>query len=381
MRRRELLATGGCLLAAGSAGCLETLRREDAWRELVVDPPEGIYVPPHADGMVTYGTTTADGRDISLLASRPHSFWTVAGAERSRADVRSRHDLHLMVDVRDVETGTIVPAPVTAKVRRAESNGGGDDRIDERSLWPMLSQRMGPHYGDNVPLESEGTYAATIEVGPTSADAIGPRLDALEEPTSVDVEFEYDATEIDGLELRLIDADEGRGEPGALEPMADHAGHDHDEHNGYDHDNEHNHERGHDATLESAFDGQAATRLGSKTSNGIGYTTALVAADEQDGAERPVLAVTARTTHNQYPLPFASLAAAVLRDGERLAGGSLRETVGSRIGHQYRTPVDPSALEEGDELAIGLETPPQLARHEGYETAFLETERVTIALK
>ncbi|SDK26929.1 iron transporter [Natronorubrum texcoconense] len=381
MRRRDVLASGGCLLAAGSAGCLETLRREDAWRELVVDPPEGVYVPPHADGMVTYGTTSADGREISLLASRPHSFWTVAGAERSRADVRSRHDLHLMVDVRDVETGAIVPAPVTTKVRRAESNGREDDRIDERSLWPMLSQRMSPHYGDNVPLEGDGTYVATIEVGPTSANAIGSRLDALEEPTAVDVEFEFDAAEIDGLERRLIDEDEGRGEPGALEPMVAHTGHDHDAaHAGHDHDVGSDHERARDAPLEAAFDSEDATRLGSEASEDIDYTAALVAADKRDGGG-PALAVTARTAYNRYPLPFASLAATILSDDERLAGGSLRETVGSRIGHQYRTPVDPSVLEKGDELSIGLETPPQMARHEGYETAFLETETVTIALK
>ncbi|WP_440765442.1 iron transporter [Natronorubrum sp. DTA7] len=368
MRRRDVLATGGCLLAAGSAGCLESLRREDAWRELVVDPPEGVYVPSHADGMLTYGTTIADGRAISLLASRPHSFWTVAGTERSRADVRSQHDIHLMVDVRDAETGVVVPAPVTTSVRRGEPNGDADDPIDERSLWPMLSQRMGPHYGDNVSLEGDGTYTATIRIGPTSADAIGSRLDVLEEPTVVDVEFEYDATDIEALERRLIDEDEGRGEPGALEPMANHAGH---------------HEHDHDAYLESAFDTEGATRLGSKTNDDIDYTATLVAYDDRDGTARgtAALAVTARTRHNRYPLPFASFAATVWQDDERIADGSLRETVGSRNGHQYRTPVDPSVLEEGDELSIELETPPQVARHEGYETAFLESETATLALK
>ncbi|WP_121742675.1 iron transporter [Natronorubrum halophilum] len=353
MRRRTVLAAGGCLLSAASAGCLETLRREDAWRELVVDPPDEVYVPPHADGMVTYGTATADGREIALLASRPHSFWPVAGDERSRADIRSRHALHLMVDVRDTETGAIIPSPVTAAIRRRDGAAEDGGLVDRRSLWPMLSQRMGPHYGDNVPLEGDGTYSATIRIGATSADAVGALADGLEEPTTVDLEFEYEAAEIEGLERRLIDEDEGRGDPDALEPMADRGG-----------------ER-----VESAFDGERVTRVGSETNDGIVSTAAFVESDRNGTA---ALVVALRTAHNRYPLPFASLSATVSRAGEGIAGGSLQETIDPRYGHHYRTSIDPGDFERGDELSITLETPPQLARHEGYETAFLERNTVTI---
>ncbi|ADB60371.1 hypothetical protein Htur_1485 [Haloterrigena turkmenica DSM 5511] len=368
MRRRTALATGSSLLAGLSAGCLETFRREDAWRELVVDPPEGVYVPPHADGMVTYGTATAGGREIALLASRPHSFWIVTDAERNRADIRSRHDVHLMVTVRDAETGTFVPASVRTAIRTrgdatdarddtADATNAADATVDERSLWPMLSQRMGPHYGDNVSLEGDGPYTVTIRVGATTADAIGGIADGLEAETSVEIDFEFRTDEIENVERRLIDEDEGRGEANALEPM------DHAVSSGHGDDRTH----------------EQSGVLGSETSGDIEYTATLLGAD-RSGADRPTLAVTARTAYNAYPLPFASLSAAVSRDGERVASAQLEAALDARLGHCYRTAVEPILVEDGHELAIDLETPPQVARHEGYETAFLEGDSVTMAL-
>ncbi|RQG93354.1 iron transporter [Natrarchaeobius chitinivorans] len=350
MRRREALATGGGLLAGVSAGCLESLRREDAWRELVVDPPDGVYVPSHADEMLSYGTTTAAGREISIGATRPHSFWTVTDEELSRSDVRSRHALHLMVDVRDGETGTVVPAPVTTTLRR----GSDGERVDRRDLWPMLSQRMGVHYGDNVPIEDGGTYTVTVRVGPTSADVNTTETPAgkLAEPTTVGLEFEYEPAAIEGLERRLIDEDEDRGDPAALEPMGCCG----------------------DGRDEPAFDGPDAVRIGSGTTGDVVFVAALFGGADRSGRESPVLAVALLTPHNRYPLPFAAVSADVFRENDRIATGSPRETIDPRHGHRYGTRVEPDVLERGDELAISLDTPPQVARHEGYETAFLEGE-------
>ncbi|GAB7018255.1 hypothetical protein [Halostagnicola bangensis] len=110
MRRRKLLAACGCgVLGTSTAGCLESLRREDAWRELVVDPPAGIYVPPKIDEMTTDGLETADEYAVALFATRPHSFWTVTGDEQSRADLRSDHAIHLMASVWDEETEMVLP--------------------------------------------------------------------------------------------------------------------------------------------------------------------------------------------------------------------------------------------------------------------------------
>ena len=190
MRRRDLLTAGALSSALSLAGCLETLEREDAWRELVVDPPDGAYVPPKVDEMLPLGTATADGLEVSLSATRPHSFWTIADGERARADVRDHHDVHLMATVTDAETGLAVPTSVSTAIR---SRG---ERIDERTLWPMLSQRMGFHYGDNVPLGEDGSHAATVRIEPASVDAADALADRLESPRTVDLEFEYAAAEI-----------------------------------------------------------------------------------------------------------------------------------------------------------------------------------------
>ena len=69
------------------------------------------------------------------------------------------------------------------------------------------------------------------------------------------------------------------------------------------------------------------------------------------------------------------------RSGATLGSVPLEEGIGPCLGHHYRAPIDPGALERGDELTIELETPPQMARHEGYETAFLEAKSVQFGLE
>ncbi|WP_306056872.1 iron transporter [Natronococcus wangiae] len=347
MRRRDALAAGGLVLSL-SAGCLETLEREDAWRELVVDPPDGVYVPPKVDEMVSYGTETVDGRTLSLAATRPHSFWTVTGTDRARADVRNYHAIHLMASAHDAETGTVVPTSVTTTIRSR------DERVDERTLWPMLSQRMGFHYGDNVPLDGDGRYVATVRIEPTSADVADGLDDRLETATTVDLEFDYAADEIEGLERRLIDADEGRGDAGAVEPMDDRDDGDDD----------------HRDRLEEL----AESWIGTATSGDLEFSLAVIEAERG----RDVLAVLPRTRHNRYPIPFAALSVAPVRGGATGRSVSLGERLGADLGHHYGTAVERRVLEGADELAVTVDAPPQVSRHEGYETAFLDPEPATV---
>lgn len=49
--------------------------------------------------------------------------------------------------------------------------------------------------------------------------------------------------------------------------------------------------------------------------------------------------------------------------------GELTQTLDSELGHHYGVPA---ALSPGAELEIRIETPPQVARHRGYDTAFLD---------
>ncbi|MDG5817548.1 hypothetical protein [Natronococcus sp. A-GB7] len=370
MRRRDFLAAGALSSALSlSAGCLETLGREDAWREFVVDPPDGTYIPPKVDGMLPLGSATVDGLEVSLSATRPHSFWTVAGDERARADVRDHHDVHLMATVTDAETGLTVPTSVSTAIRNREG------RIDERTLWPMLSQRMGFHYGDNVPLGEDGPRVATLRIEPTSVDAAGVLADRLESPRTVDLEFEYAAAEIESLERRLIDEDEGRGEAGAVEPMEhDHGGHesedDHDDHDDSDADD---HEPG--ADLETATDEWLGTARSGDLEFGVG-----VLEDGSDGDGEDAVVVNARTRYNQFSVPLAGLSVTPVRDespGEKIP---LAERLDAELGHHYGAPVERDRL-EAEELAVIVDSPPQLSRHEGYETAFFDLEPATVSIE
>ncbi|MFU8870088.1 hypothetical protein [Natronococcus sp.] len=354
MRRRDLLAVGALSSALSlTAGCLETLEREDAWRELVVDPPDGVYVPPKVDEMLQLGTATVDGLEVSLSAMRPHSFWTMAGDERSRADVRDHHDVHLMAAATDAETGLSVPTSVSTTIRSRE------ERIDERTLWPMLSQRMGFHYGDNVPLGEDGPHAATVRVEPTSVDASGALADRLESPRTVDLEFEYAADEIESLDRRLIDEDEGRGESGAVEPMA----HDHGDH-----------EPG--ADLEAATEAWFGTAHSGDLEFGVGTLES-----ESAGGDGGAVVVSARTRHNRFPVPLAGLSIAPVRDGSLGETVRLAERLDADLGHHYGGTLEDERLEGIEELAVVVDSPPQLSRHEGYETAFFDLEPATVAVE
>ncbi|WP_394741402.1 DUF7350 domain-containing protein [Natronococcus roseus] len=396
MRRRDLLAAGALSSALSLAGCLETLEREDAWRELVVDPPDGAYVPPKVDEMLPLGTAAADGLEVSLSATRPHSFWTVADGERARADVRDHHDAHLMATVTDAETGLAVPTSVSTAVHSR------DERIDERTLWPMLSQRMGFHYGDNVPLGEDGPHDATVRIEPTSAHVSGTLADRLDTARTVDLEFEYAAEAIESLDRRLIDEDEGRGESGAVEPME----HDHDEHGSEDGHDEHGSEDGHDdhdshsdhgsenghgdhdtheaddrgaeADLEAATDEWLGTARSGDLEFGVG-----VLEGGSDGIGEDTVVVSARTRYNQFSLPFVGLSVAPVRDGSLGEKTPLGERLDAELGHHYGAPLERELrerLESTTELAVVVDATPQLSRHEGYETAFFDLEPATVGI-
>jgi uncharacterized protein involved in high-affinity Fe2+ transport len=68
---------------------------------------------------------------------------------------------HLMVDLNDARTGVAIPyASVWATITRQ-----GRIVYDERQ-WPMISEYMGPHYGNNVALPGPGTYRLSLLVSP-----------------------------------------------------------------------------------------------------------------------------------------------------------------------------------------------------------------------
>jgi hypothetical protein len=68
---------------------------------------------------------------------------------------------HLMVMLDDARSGVPIPyASVWATIRR-----GSKVVYDERQ-WPMLSEYMGPHYGNDVSLPGPGRYTLSLLVSP-----------------------------------------------------------------------------------------------------------------------------------------------------------------------------------------------------------------------
>jgi uncharacterized protein involved in high-affinity Fe2+ transport len=68
---------------------------------------------------------------------------------------------HLMVDLNDARTGVTIPyASVWATIKKQ-----GRVVYDERQ-WPMISEYMGPHYGNNVALPGAGTYRLSLLISP-----------------------------------------------------------------------------------------------------------------------------------------------------------------------------------------------------------------------
>jgi len=94
-----------------------------------------------------------------------------------------------------------------------------------------------------------------------------------------------------------------------------------------------------------------------------------------DGEGR-YLAVSARTPYNRYPLPFTSLSATLTREDETVFDGDLTDTLHPDLGYHYGAVVDD--VRTDDALTVTVDAPPQIARHEGYETAFFETGDVSM---
>ena len=99
--------------------------------------------------------------------------------------------------------------------------------------------------------------------------------------------------------------------------------------------------------------------------------------DGVDG-EGDYLAVSARTPYNELVLPGMALDATVERDDETVFEGALERTFDDSLDYHYGTAVDD--VQAGDELTLEVVTHPQVARHEGYETAFLQMPNAELTL-
>jgi len=359
MRRREFVRAAGLgAVGAGTSGCVhESLSDTDmgtaasddnetdgggsdgnsptSLPSVLEDRPDAVYYPTHTDGMEVIDHKTVEGYDVSVMYSYPHRFWTTTGTRTNRVDIRpDTDDIHFMASVWDGETNTPIPASLTATF---VEDGG---QVAESNLWTMLSQQMGFHNGDNMDIGGDGAYEVQLSVSPGGFERRRGFEGRFEDAVEATFEFDYRASRRD---LILFDVYDNAGERSAVEPMMDP-----------------------DADADGGMGGMEGMQLffadDPEGDGNVGDLRYDVELHELDG--ETYLSVVAWTPYNEFVVPYTTLSAEV--GGETV---SLDESIDPEIGHHYGAFVD---AEEGDSVTISVETPPQVARHEGYETAFME---------
>ncbi|WP_135666894.1 iron transporter [Halorhabdus rudnickae] len=356
MNRRTLLkqgaaVSGGLLLS----GCLEQLgfETQSAWRDppLVEDRPDAVYYPAIIEGMGIYGTTIAGNLGFALMHSFPHRFWNLTGSRKTKVVVQSDDSVHLMASVWDTETRTILPVDVSVEISNS------DGQVFSTNLWPMISPNMGFHYGDNIALPGEGQYDVMLQVGPLQTARTDPLTDRFTQGQSATMQFTFDTSVTYNLEIRRLG--EKAGTRGTVDLM----------------DMEMVPEPVVPPTSELP-----GRLLHEGQSGDARMLVALVDGDHRfSDAGGPYLFVSPRTPYNRVMLPRMALSVTINRRGVTITQGPLQATLDPNLGSIYGTALD--ELRSGDTIGIAVETPPQLARHDGYETAFINMEPIEFTVE
>jgi len=375
MRRRTFLAGTGAACLSGLAGCAASGERRtatptsggstrtgtpasgatdgpgtpppvDGGREL----SDGVYVQRFQEHTAIQGTASSGPLEVGLSYAAPHVFWTVSGTDLGR--IERTGDVHLMAVVWDAETRTVLPeAGVSVEITR------DGDLVSEEVIYPMLSQPMGFHYGGNFGLDGDGEYAARVSIGGLGIRRTGAFRGRLGEPATVEASFAFTPAERRAVSVRELDA---YGERGAVRPA----------------------EMGFPQAVAPTASALPGEVLGTATSDDARLvTTVLDDPPAGVGGEGPYLAVSARTPYNRLVLPAMALEARLDRDGGTLAETDLVRTLDPDLGYHYGAALPDTGFESGDELTLRVPTPPQVARHEGYERAFLRMAPSTLAVE
>ena len=361
MNRRAFLRAGvGVTAGTAVAGCLGEFISEGAPAQppLVQDRPDAVYIPTHVDGMEMVGMDAVGPYMLSLSYTFAHRFWLVTGRDIRMVEVEGADSVHLMGTLWERETGVFPPVGSVSMTIRKDG-----EIVDDRNGWPMLSQTMGFHFGDNVPLDGDGTYEVELRVDPLQARQTGAFEGLFDDPISTTISFDYSERVRNEIMFQLLD--DRQGERDAIPPM------DMDMPNM-------------DMPMpvsQLPRENQLPGRLVGEGESGDGRFLVTVLDEPPTGVDGDgqYLAVSARTPYNRYPLPFMSLSGTLDRGGETVFDGSLVATVDPDLDYHYGAAIE--SLESGDELAISVGAPPQVGRHEGYETAFLDMDDVEIPVE
>jgi hypothetical protein len=375
-----LMGVAGCMAGDGndtgadpnSSGGTSSYRSsieevESAVRS-VENPPKAVYVPSHRNGMTMLPSVRVGDVAVALMATYPHRFWTVTGTGREAVPVDRDHDIHLMATVWDPQTGTVLP---TDEGLRFEIRTNGT-LVDSRTPWSMLSQNMGFHFGDNVILDGDGTYDITIQVPPLGVRKTGNLAGRFEAGGSATVQFAFDQQFRDAVFEKTKWVEKGKiGVKGAIDPgrggggtsgtsgmsdggpgMAPYS----------------------TAPAPAALPGRP---LGESKSGDADLVATLLDPGSRFADEQYLL-VSARTPYNKIPLPALGLSTILRRNGSQIETATLSQVVDHEVGLHYGTALP--AAQSGDEIEMQIDSPPQAARHQGYETAFLDMPAVTVSV-
>jgi hypothetical protein len=338
MRRRDVLRAGAGVGTAALAGCLGFEARSASSPPPVVENrPDAVYLPTHVEGMEMAAMTTQGRYKVGLMYSYAHRFWTVGqdGDSLSTSLVEiGDTDVHLMARVADAETDRILP-DVGVDIEITKDG----DLVSQETIYQMLSQKMGYHHGANFGLEGDGTYTVNVSIGGMGIRRMGDFAGEFGDAATVPLEFEYSRSARDEISFRTLD---DAGAEGAVEAM--------------------NMDMLPNATVPPAEE-LPGTLLGTATSGDAAFAASVLDADG------PYLAVHAATPYNRFVIPNMALSAS--------AGsfeGELTPALHPEWGYHYGA----SLAEEPDGATITVELPPFVARHEGYETAFLDMGEMTV---
>lgn len=371
MDRRTFLRAGAAAGVGGLAGCLGLLETESIWTggPIVEDRPDAVYLPAASEEMGTYATRTlADGSRLSLHYTYPHRFWTVTGETPNLVEVEEGQVVHLMTSVWDPDAGHVLPRRPRATIE------SGDGPAEQYQLWPMLAQRMGYHFGNNVALSEDGSYDVRIDLDPLGVRGLGAYANEFDSSLAIDVEVAFSTDDVLSLSVDEVPTDR-RGDRDAFEPMAGMGP-----------------PPGRVPTAEQLPGRSLGT---ARSGDAVVAGSLLDEAPAGVDGDGPYLVASPRTPYNRIALPGCSLSAAVgesgTADGETDDGATddatgdgttgdgtvdLVESLGPELGHHYGAVLD---RVPGRGPTIHFDSPSQASRHDGYETAFFGMEPATLS--
>jgi hypothetical protein len=110
----------------------------------------------------TQTLATADWQGMKIVARATTAVpFVIFNGTSERTVKPGKASFHLMVMLNDAHSGVALPyASVWATITKA-----GRVVYDERQ-WPMISEYMGPHYGNDVSLPGSGDYRLSLLVSP-----------------------------------------------------------------------------------------------------------------------------------------------------------------------------------------------------------------------